>query len=260
MELGPTIFADPAAALPPYTYLVLDLETTDATPDEVERHFRSRWLPSKSISKPETVGRNYFDALAEKKERAALLNDAQIVCVSLKSESELRCLHCLGAGEPREIAGGLVEGFDTARGMLLALRNLLDVRCTPETVLVGHNVLGFDLRKLRWAYVRHGLRMPFALQGTDQPVFDTMLKYAGLFSIGDNKGLFVALDNLLQEFGIESHKGEMDGSQVPGLVAAGRVDDLVQYALLDVLAEAELFLRMTGQTDDLPVVSGEAAA
>src|SRR5690606_31821930 len=110
-----------------------------------------------------------------------------------------------------------------------------------------------------WAYVRHGLRMPYVLQGTDQPVFDTMLKYAGLFSIGDNKGLSVALDNLLEEFGIASHKGEIDGSMVPGLVAAGRVDDLIRYALLDVLAEAELFLRMAGQTDDLPAKS-EAAA
>src|SRR5690606_9470914 len=117
--------------------------------------------PSKSISKPETVGRNYFEALAEKKERAALVNDAPIVCVSLRSEDELRCLHALGAAEPREVDGGLVEGFATMRDMLRALRNLLDVRCDPGTILVGHNVLGFDLRKLRWAYVAHGLRMPY---------------------------------------------------------------------------------------------------
>lgn len=259
--LGPSLFPAPVQTGPaPYSYLALDLETTDGSPEEAEHWMRLRYLPPANYSKPESIGKHFLDKLADKKAKLALLDSAPIVCVSLKSDDELRCLHCLEAGEPRQIAGGLVEGFATMREMLAALRALLDARCTPETLLVGHNILGFDLRKLRWAYVKHGLRMPFVLQGTDQPVFDTMLKYASLFTVGGERGLFVSLDDLLIDFGIASHKGEIDGSQVPGLVAAKRYDDLVQYALLDVLAEAELFLRMSGQIEDLPTSDSEQGA
>lgn len=258
--LGPTLFAQTAPAAPaPYVFLALDIETTDGSPEEAERWMRLHWLPGSNLTKPETIGRHFQERLEEKRTKLALLDTAPIVCVSMKSESELRCLHSLGAEPPREEAGGLVEGFATPREMLIALRNLLDARCSEDTVLVGHNILGFDLRKLRRAYVYWHVRMPFVLQGTDQPVFDTMTKYGSLFSVGDSK-LFVSLDDLLQEFRIESHKGDVDGSMVPAMVQEGRVVELVRYALLDVLAESELFLRMTGQVDDAPAEAQRGAA
>lgn len=259
--LGPSLFppAAPDPSLPtPYGFLALDIETCDGSPDEAERWMRRCWSPNPTW-KPETIGKRFLDALEAKKEKLALLDTAPIVCVSLKSETELRCLHCLQAEEPREIRGGLVEGFASQRDMLVVLRNLLDARCFDETVLVGHNILGFDLRRLRWAFVKHGVRMPYVLRGTEQPAFDTMVQYGRLFSMGD-KSMFVSLSDLLDEFGLANHKADIDGSMVPDLVREKRFDELLEYAVLDVVAETELFLRMTGQVEDSKPAPAESAA
>jgi len=247
-NLGPTLFAS-APVGGPYRYLALDIETTDGRPEEVERWLRIQFTPPKNFKTPEAIGKRYLEMAESKAQKMALLDTAPVVIVSLQSDSERRCLHCLRAEPARDADGALVEGFATAREMLVALRGVLDNLTSPETELVGHNILGFDLRRLRWMFVREGLRMPGALQGDDQPVFDTMRQYGRLFTVGDSAP-FVALGDLLEEFGIPSHKGEMDGSKVPQYVREGRVDELVAYALADVAAEAELYLRMTGQRDD----------
>lgn len=249
--LGPSIFSSPAAPAP-FGFVALDIETTNGNPSGAEHWMRTRWLPGSNLTKPETIGRHFQELLEKKREKLALLDTAPVVVVTLQTDVEPlpRCLHCLQVEPPHEAHGGFVEGFEDSRSMLIALRNLLDSRCLGDTLLVGHNIKGFDLRKLRWQYVRHGLRMPSAFRGREQPVFDTMTEYSGLFSVGADNKLFVSLDDLLGEFGIPSHKGEIDGSMVPQLVAEGRFDELIRYALLDVRAEAELFLRMTGQKDD----------
>jgi hypothetical protein len=245
----PTVVAAIAPApLPVYSYLALDIETSDGRPEDAERDLRLTWKPDPRWT-DETIGKRYKEALAKKLEKLALLDSAPIVCVSLRSESELRCLHALQAEPAHLVEGGLVEGFATQREMLIALRALLDARCSDETLLVGHNIVGFDLRKLRWAYVKAELAMPYVLRTREQPVFDTMLRYGQLFAVG-SKDLFIALAELLELFGLPSHKGEIDGSMVPQLVREGRFDELVRYALKDAAAEHGLFLRMSGQLED----------
>lgn len=237
-----------ASAVPaPYDYLVLDIETANGRPEDAEREMRELWSPSAKWT-PQTIGTRFLEATEKKLERLALIDSAPVVIVSLKSDSELRCLHCLREESPRDLQGGLVEGFASPPGMLRALRTLLDARVTPDMPLVGHNILAFDLRKLRWSYLHHGLRMPVCLAMPDQSVYDTMRQYCSRFTMkGD---VMVGLARLLEEFGIANHKAAMTGAEVPALVEAGEVDTLVRYALLDVLAEGELFLRMTGQAED----------
>ena len=248
-ELGPSLFAPTAHGSGVYRYLALDIETTDGRPEEVERWLRIQFTPPKNFKTAEAIGKRYLEMAEKKATMMALLDTAPVVVVSLQSDSERRCLHALRDEAPRELAGALVEGFATGPEMLAALRGVLDAFVDESTELVGHNIAGFDLRRLRWSYVRAGLRMPRALQGDGQPLFDTMRQYGRLFTVGDSAP-FVALSDLLEEFGIPNHKGEMDGSKVPQYVREGRVDELVTYALADVAAEAELYLRMTGQRED----------
>ena len=98
--------------------------------------------------------------------------------------------------------------------------------------------------------------MPAAL-AADQPVFDTMREYGRRFSQVEKP--FVALADLLEEFGLPSHKAELDGSKVPGMVEeiqAGKrehLPTLLTYALKDAAIEARLFLAMTGQLPDQPL-------
>jgi len=233
----------PAAPIAePYAYCVLDLETANGRPEEAERWMRMSWSPNPSW-KDETIGARYREMLAKKQERLALLDEAPIIVVCLKSETELRALHAMGAHEPKHVSGALIEGFADQPGMLRALRDLLDSRVGPNTTLAGHNIVKFDTPKLRFAYLAAGLRLPACLIGRDQSVFDTMLNWSR-FSLTERP--FVALDDCLEVLGLPNHKSTVTGKAVPELHAAGQYEAIINYCLLDVLAEESLFLRMIG--------------
>lgn len=233
-----------------YKWMCLDIETTNSRPEEVEAWARREWSPDPKW-KPLTIGNRFIKALEDKKEKAALLNESPIACIGLRSDTELRCLHAMHKHEPRQEHGALVEGFEDSPSLLVALRNVINSLCSPDTVFVGHNIKGFDLPKLRWAYVHHGVRMPDAIMDYSQPIFDSMTEWKKFsFGTGDKK-IFISLDELLDRFKLESHKGLVDGSMIPGLIESGEYDQVIQYQLLDVLAESNLFLKMTGQFEGL---------
>jgi hypothetical protein len=232
----------------PYAHVCLDIETGNADPAEAERWMRLYWSPSPGW-KPETIGNRYLEALEKKKERLALLDASPILCVSIKTDRDLRCLHAMGRQEPRLVGGGLVEGFASERDMLKALRNLLDSRADEGTAIIGHNLRDFDLPKLRTAFLRNRLNIPVALVSRELPIFDTMKEFYYGFTLLE-KQPFISLEDLAENFGLAHHKDVSDGETIAALHAAGRVDDIVAYAMLDVLLEYDLFRRMTGQAGD----------
>lgn len=250
--MEPVLASSPFCGPEPFRFLALDIETANGRPDEAERYLRLTWDPSPKW-KALTIGERYLDAYDTWKGKLALLDSAPIVVVSLQTESELRCLHAFGAEAPREFEGGVVEGFDSMRAMLVALRIGLEARVGTETPLVGHNIVDFDLPKLRHAYVRSGLRLPVCLRDREQPVFDCMVEFGKRFCVGRSR-IMVSLSDVLDELGLPNHKRDMDGSQVPAMVEAGRFEELIAYALKDAAVEAYLYLRMTGGNDDAPEV------
>lgn len=267
---GPTMTVTPVAE--PYEWLALDLETSNARPEDAERELRMKWKPTGSWvwlpegakkrqswrgedvepewsgHKAETIGSKYQQALRRHQERLALLDSSPVVIVSMRTPGELRLLHQLEARDPEMVEGALVEGFSDERAMLLALRFLLESRCDESTTLTGFNIRGFDLPKLRFAYLRNGLRLPAPLAAEGQPLVDTMRLYTSRFSLSESS--YIALADVLEALGMPGYKDLIDGSMVPQLVEAGKVDELIRYALLDAVAEADVFLRLTGRNND----------
>jgi hypothetical protein len=243
----------------PVTYqrLTLDIETEDARPEDAEALLRTHWSPNPTWTN-ETIGKRFKEALEKKLDKLALIDAAPIAVVSLKSDTEAIVLHSVLEDPARTVGACKVEGFATQREMLLALRVVLDQHVDGTTELVGHNVIGFDLRRLRYAFAHEGLRIPRCLADRDQPVFDLMREFGRRFSMaGEADGkLFCALDVVLAGLGIRSHKGDIDGSMVPELVRRARagerkaLDILITYAALDAVSEEEAYLRMTGQAED----------
>jgi len=239
---------------PPWRFCCIDLETDNGRPDEVEREVALTFRGFLTL-KPETAGRKYFEAIEAKKEKLALLNGAPIRVVTIRSDSAFLCLHDLAktSGEPqaRIVAGfpAIVQGLESERALLLALRQLLDERVAEETTIVGHNIRHFDLRKLRHRFLKNGLQLPAALAWKEQPTFDTMKHYCDHVSLRGE--IMISLAHVLDELGLVNHKLDLDGSQVPRYIAEGRHDELIDYALKDVLAEAELYLRLAGQAGDV---------
>jgi hypothetical protein len=95
---------------------------------------------------------------------------------------------------------------------------------------IGHNVIGFDLPFLWKRSVIN--RIPYhgipkdARHGAGR-VFDTMVAWAGFKDR-------ISLDNLAGILGLESHKGEMDGSMVCDAWLAGKKEEISEYCIKDV--------------------------
>jgi hypothetical protein len=110
---------------------------------------------------------------------------------------------------------------------------------------IGHYVSGFDLRFLLQRYMVNRITPPeFLRRAVDakswesEKVFDTMTQWAGF------KGS-ISLDKLCMALGIESPKGDMDGSMVNQYVKDGRLNEVVEYCKRDVEAVRAVHKRMT---------------
>jgi len=228
-------------------WLALDIETRGGNPECAAEHVRKEWWPTESWT-PETIGKRFKVAIEETAQKMGLLDTAGIATVQLKTPTMALVLHCLTLHELVQLPAGYQVGFNTEKELLIYLRIWLESQADDATVLTGWNIKGFDLRRMRFAYLRAGLNIPRALR-VSAPTYDMMEEYAKHFSV--NRNPFVKLEVALEAFGMRNHKTEMDGSQVDKMIAAGEFDKVLKYAWDDIEQEAELFLIMTGQSGRL---------
>jgi hypothetical protein len=241
-----------------YTYCVVDLETRNCAADVIARVVEKKmadWNPPANYKDPIKIAALREEVRATAGDKSACWDEAPIATIGLKSDTEFRLLHTLRVEAPRLVSGATVQGFDTEADMLKAFRALVNVAWVlPDapansldpmspTQIVGHNIAGFDLPKLRLRSIANKLQLPRGLIA-DLPVYDTMRRW-GRFS--RDQSPFVPLADVVDALGIPAHKHIMSGAQVPESIAAGRFDEVIDYALLDLLAEEQAFLMMTGQ-------------
>ncbi len=232
-------------------WLVLDIETYHGNPEETPKWMRDNWWPDVRLT-PENIGKRFKEKDAETREKMALLDSAEIATIQLRTPDGSVLLHKLFAEparwfEPRPGLGAWVFGFATEAELLMAFRLFAEQRTDDGTDVVGWNIEGFDLRKLRGRCLhRNNMVNPPRLLRSAQPVCDMMERYARDWSV--DRVPFVKLEVALEAFGIPNHKASVDGSMVGTLINAKRYDELLTYALQDVEAEAELYLRMTGRS------------
>ena len=158
------------------------------------------------------------------------------------------------SAEAPGITGWLCLPCMDEKGLLVALRSILDATTGPDTVLVGQNILGFDLPKLRNAYLRHRLCLPAALRPMDgesrQPVFDTMREIR-FFSMENADERFVSLDTVARVLGIPQPKQVITGADCPRLHREGEHAVILTYCCVDVATTERAFLLMNGEAAEL---------
>ena len=218
-------------------YVVLDIETGFA-PDEAVQKALAGWEPPANIKDPEKLAERRSQAYASLVDKSALFDEAPITSVAVVS------------GKMREVYCGKNE-----RATLQSLRKLLDSQTGPETVLVGHNVTGFDIPKLRAAYIRHRLALPMILRvdldETKRPrVFDTMRTFR-YFTSWRHEDRFVSLADVIDAFGLPRYKSAISGKEMPALAARGEWETIQEYNLLDAVATEAVYLLMTASHADL---------
>jgi RNase_H superfamily len=224
-----------------YSYAVIDIETANAPAEEVEAWFKSTWKAPGNYKDPRKIEEARVKAWESCQEKAALLPSAPIIAIGVKSETELRCLHCMWEHEPMLRLNGLVEGFADEATMLQALAALFVKKVDAETVLAGFNTKSFDFPRIRLKMARSKMAIPEALLNREHPMFDNMQEYCYRFS--GERDIMASCPEVSVALGIEPHK--VSGAVVPQLYEAREYEAVVDKVLLDVLEEEQQFLRMT---------------
>jgi len=238
----------------PAPYLALDLETC-AVPEPqlteiIEREMKD-WTPPVNIRDAEKIEARREEHRAKLRERSALLDLAPIACVAVRTP-----------------AGGIVfNGLDrkpnnqvvssgTERQVLVDLRNFLNLAANESTIIIGFNLMHFDLPKLRGAYLRHRLRLPAILSpaildDAQQPAVDVMRVFVRFYAADRAGQPFVSLAEVAERLALPGYKAVVDGSDVPRLIAAGHVQDVLTYCALDTAATLAAYLLLSGATAGL---------
>jgi len=105
---------------------------------------------------------------------------------------------------------------------------------------IGHNAKDFDLPFLAQRMMINRLPLFYHIESR-LPVIDTMQ----MFACGRFKQYY-SLDALCLAFGIDSPKGDLDGSKVHEYYLAGRHDEVAEYCAKDVEAMRAVYNAMTG--------------
>jgi len=112
----------------------------------------------------------------------------------------------------------------------------------------GHNIKGFDIPVILKRCIINGLHIPrflylHNLKPWEFPFLDT----ADVWGFGSWKDGMVSLELLTASLDIPTPKGDMDGSMVSNAYwVEDRLDDIVKYCERDVIATANVVLKLGG--------------
>jgi hypothetical protein len=111
----------------------------------------------------------------------------------------------------------------------------------PHTVIVGSNVLGFDLPVL----VRRSLYLQIEVPSLDRGKYRhrDVIDLKSLLC-DDDRLAWRSLDYYCRRFGLDVPHDAIVGAQIPALVAAGRWDDVREHLRCDLLKTRALALRI----------------
>ena len=107
----------------------------------------------------------------------------------------------------------------------------------------------------------HGISLPNLLNVTGYKPWQVhhLLDTMEMWKFGDYKH-YVSLDLLCSILSIDSPKSELDGSQVSQLFWDGELIKIVDYCQSDVVATAQVYLKLTGAeifgVDQVEYISG----
>lgn len=130
--------------------------------------------------------------------------------------------------------------------LLTDFRNMLE-KMGPSTRLCAHNGKEFDFPYMCRRMLVNDLHLPTVLNVMGKKPWEVgHLDTMEMWKFGDFKH-YTSLDLLLAIFNIPSSKGVMDGSMVSKVYyQEGDLNKIAEYCVGDVVAIAQLFLKMKG--------------
>ena len=233
-------------------YLVIDIETCDAPIEEIEKQL-DNWEPPANYKDPDKIESKRREAMDKIMERGALLDASPIICIAVKTDKRQIVFSAMGESEP--ILGWELYLHSNEADMLTDFRSLLNRITDISTTVVGHNVRGFDLPKLRNAYIRHRLQLPTLLSVAQRvedssQVVDTAQLFKA-FSMQHRNDFCPSLSDMADSLGLVQPKTIISGADVPVMHRDGNFQEILTYCAIDTTVTEQAYLLMTGQSVEL---------
>ena len=232
MNLTSWINGKEGGTLPPY-YCVIDIETADPTPEDLE--MEKRFMKNGNLKDPEKI-RAKQDAI-----RGGLTDSAPIFCIGTKTPDKLAVFSWgkLSRDEEALLLSQGILGVSAVNEIDMLLLFAAYLESLPEhTRLITANGEHFDLPKLRFRYAKYALPIPaqlFTLKHSD------LMKVFGYFSVSNVP--FFSVEEMASKLGIPFHK-VLSGAQVPEYVSDGKHCDVILYNAIDCITEEQIAKRL----------------
>lgn len=109
-------------------------------------------------------------------------------------------------------------------------------------LIIGHNILGFDIPFLKHRSIVLGVKNNFIIpKPWDKfAVFDTMKEW----EFGNRERGWNSLDAVSRALGLQSSKGELDGSKVAQYYEDGKLDEIYNYCKADVEVTRKVYKKL----------------
>jgi hypothetical protein len=220
---------------------VIDIETANADAKSISEAAERYRVPGNIKDEAKRAARK-GEATERIIERAALLDSSPIISIAAKTEAQGVLFHGMD-GNAYPVDNWAVLGCGDEKTMLWAFGQFLAAVCDENTTIVGHNVMRFDLPRLRGRYIWYRLSLPACLDPA-QPVYDTMRAFK-YYSMEFYDDIYVSLDTVCATFALPRKRPLLNGSDIPRLYREGKYAEICVYNCLDAVVTESAFKLMT---------------
>ncbi len=217
--------------------LFLDIETVGCADqyNKLSERLKTQWARKANYFKRED-GQTDEDLFHERAGIYAEFGKIVVIAVGIYADNEMGELSLRTKYYADHDENKLLNDF----------RNMLE-KMSPSTRLCAHNGKEFDFPYMCRRMLVNNLALPSVLNMTGKKPWEVgHLDTMEMWKFGDYKH-YTSLDLLLALFNIPSSKGVMDGSMVSKVYYQdGDLNKIAEYCVGDVVAIAQLYLRMKG--------------
>lgn len=232
----------------PSTIVCLDIETAHASQEAIDNAVSMYKAPSniKDGEKIEAAEERYAEKI---KEKDALLDASPIACISARTDKTEEVFSAMDKKNHDKKRGFFIAPKSECE-MLIDFRDWMDSVTDENTVLIGFNIMAFDLPRLRAAFVRHHIRLPQVLtprilDAERQSVIDVMVMFLRGFT-ADKYGLkHISLREVERRLGLPEYKNKISGAEVPEMVKRGEFKEVLVYCSVDTGSTLAAYRIMT---------------
>ena len=251
-HIEPNVLQEAQAINNGLKHFCFDIETGNASVEDISTKAQETKLPAKAKTEEE-IKNAKIEAYQKAVDKSALLDRAPVMCLAAATDAGNVVWSCIPDPCPVKTMPNMnaeIRNFKTEKEMLIDLREWLAERTSPMTEIIGFNSRGFDLPKMRNAYIRHKLQLPAIFVPGTNPHYDVMKEYIWYFTTEFSREQYVKLKYVQSRLGLPQYKEFISGADAPRLAAEGKSKLVIPYCYMDTMTTYLAYKFMTGQIED----------